>query len=51
MDSKEAVSLHSHQQWWSVPLHPHPWQHVLSLEFLALAILLAIRWNLKVVLI
>jgi hypothetical protein len=28
-----CTSLQSHQQWWSVPLSPHPRQHVLSPEF------------------
>jgi hypothetical protein len=27
--------LQSHQQWRSVPLSPHPRQHLLSFEFLA----------------
>ena len=44
-------SLISHQQWRSVPLSPHPCQHVLSPEFLTLAILTGVRWNLKVMLI
>jgi hypothetical protein len=35
----------------SVPLSPHPCQHVLSLEVLTLAILIVVRWNLRVVLI
>uniref|UniRef100_A0A0V1KHY3 Uncharacterized protein n=1 Tax=Trichinella nativa TaxID=6335 RepID=A0A0V1KHY3_9BILA len=30
-------SLQSYQQWGSVPLSPHSYQHVLSLEFLTLA--------------
>jgi hypothetical protein len=38
-------------QWRSVSLSPHPHQHVLSLEFLILAILIGVRWNLGVVLI
>jgi hypothetical protein len=38
--------LQSHQKWWSVPLSPHPQQHVLIL-----AILSGVRWNLRVILI
>jgi hypothetical protein len=34
-----CTSLQSHQQWRSVSLSPHPHQHLLSLEFLILAIL------------
>jgi hypothetical protein len=37
------ASFQSHQQWKSVPLSPHPSQHVLSPEFLILAILIGVR--------
>jgi hypothetical protein len=46
-----CTSLQSHQQWRSIPLSPHLSQHVLSPEFLILAILTLLRWNLRVVLI
>jgi hypothetical protein len=46
-----CTSLQSHQQWRSVLLSPHPRQHLLSAEFLVLAILTSVRWNLRVVLI
>ena len=46
-----CTSLHSHQQWRSIPFTPHPLQHKLSSMFLILAILTGVRWNLRVVLI
>jgi hypothetical protein len=46
-----CTSLQSHQQWRSVPLSPHSHQHLLSSEFLILAFLTGVRWNLSIILI
>jgi hypothetical protein len=46
-----CTSFQSHQQWRSVPLSPHNCLLLLSHEFLILAILTGVRWNLRVVLI
>jgi hypothetical protein len=46
-----CTNLQSHQKWRSVPLSPHPIEHLLSHEFLILAILTGVRWNVRVVLI
>ena len=44
-----CTNLQSHQQWRSVTLSPHPCQHLLSPEFLILAILTVVRYDLRVV--
>jgi hypothetical protein len=46
-----CTRLQPHQQWRSVPLSPHPHQHLLPPEFWVLAILTGVKWNLRVVLI
>jgi len=46
-----CTSLQSLQQWRSVLLSPYPCQHLLSLEFLILALITGVRWNFSVVLI
>ena len=45
------TGLPSYPQWRSVPLSLHPYPHLLSSEFLILAILTCVSWNLRVVLI
>jgi putative Ca2+/H+ antiporter (TMEM165/GDT1 family) len=46
-----CTTLQSHQQLVSILLSPHPLQHLLSLEFLIIAILTGMRWNLRVALV
>jgi hypothetical protein len=46
-----CTSLPSHQKCRSVPLSPHAHHHLLSPEFLILAILTGMKWNFTVVLI
>ena len=46
-----CISLHCHQQCKKVHFSPHPWWHLLFIEFLIVAILIGVRWYLIIFLI
>jgi hypothetical protein len=51
IDFQSCTRLQFHPKWRSIPRSPHSCQHLLSPEFLILAILSDVRWNLRGVLI
>ena len=46
-----CTSLHSHQQYKSIPFSPYPLQDLFFVDFLIAAIWICVRWHLTVVLI